>query len=387
MNVDDAVARTQRRTVANYGQTDRVGSFCFETVAAVDPPRVVEEEEEGERGEREEEGEDDQEEGERRQEDEHDEETDDETERGTRRADDRDFRPSSRGNPFAVAVRSSVVRCLAVERRARLDRRTSTVSEYVECLFDKARGPTAARTTFDRSSRSTADDGQTETEHRGMALFADAVRGMRVLLETDGRFLEPFQWEYLQCFLLNFFASLVGSDTNRFLHRALTLLSLGSAAVGAYDPAFPDETVASEMASIFDRVAKRMVVLVAPRRSGKSVAVDLAIALMMAFSSKNAYLLLAAHVFKAAALHLDPVKQHLETLKEAGLLPRTAKISKNEREVTLVIPAGGRGGRVAGNDNVRVAVAASDKTRKSTFHVLSGAPNVSRRVTRMRAIG
>ena len=340
VDVTDPVCRSQRRTTRGYEATDTVGSFCL--LGDEDGSRVA---------------------------------------AARRRAGGRGggggWRAAYAGHPFAATVRSTVARRLAAERRARASSRINTVSEYVDCLLDESRGPRVARRVFggdggggDGGRRSsdvagaaaaaataaTSTTTTTVTEHRGMKLFRTAIRAARALLQRDERRLEPFQWQYLQCFFLNMFKTLVGSDANRFLHEALTLLSLGSAAVASYDPAFPCETVASEMSGIVRRYGKRIVVLVAPRRSGKSLAVDLAAALWAAFAAKNCNLLLAAHVLKAAVLHLEPVRQHLETLKDLGFLPRSAKISKNDREVTLTVP---------------------EERRKSTFHVLSGAPNVS----------
>lgn len=352
----DVVCRAQRRRLADYELTDALGSFH---------PRVE--------------------------------------------VDGRRCQLSLLGNCFAQKVQHSVVRCWAAQRRSRAERRTTTISDYVECLLDRNRGPATARLEFDGGFLETGDDVVADDEsrrvrgqadHRGMQLFEEALRAMWILLEMEGMVLEPFQFEYLQCFMLYFFKRVVGSEVNRYLHRALASLHLGGAAVRFYDPAFPDENVAAEMASILEDMGKRILVLVAPRRSGKSVAVDVAIALAMAFStsafaavtasasasecaplwsgtggsSSGAYVLLCAHVLKAGTLHVNPVRRHLETLANANFFDAGTRISSNETDVTLEITAGGR------TASKKTAGTAGRGTRigsKSIFHVISGAPNVS----------
>ena len=299
---EDVVCGRQRRTIVDYERTDALASFAFRW-------------------------------------------------RGTRAADGR-FRPSSLGNPFAKKLRTVLVALRAAENRRREEERTNTISEYVSCLFDEESGPEVARLRFETRARGVV-------EHRGMHLFETCVRAMWVLLKRDGRFLEEFQLEYAQSFLLHMFKGLTGSDMNRYLHRALTLLSLGSAAVASYDPAFPDEQVAKEMSAILEGLGKRVLVLVGPRRSGKSLVIDVMLSLFSAFALRDVYVLLAANVLQAATLHIHPVRRHLEALKEEGFLPVGAKISSNDAEVSLAIYDG------------------EFLQRRSTFHVISGAPDVS----------
>lgn len=122
-----------------------------------------------------------------------------------------------------------------------------------------------------------------------------------------------------------------------------------------YDPRFPDAKVAEEMSRIFEAMSRKMWVIVAPRRSGKSVTVRFAIALAMAFSDKDMNILLMANTLDTALLHLEPVHELLKTMEQLRLV-QDVRISKNDRDVTIVF---------------------IKEKRKSIFHIIAGAPHVS----------
>ena len=139
------------------------------------------------------------------------------------------------------------------------------------------------------------------------------------------------------------------------VHEILRLLHLATPEMVTYDPKFPDPRIAGEMSSLFDAMSRKMWVIIAPRRSGKSVSVDLAIALTMAFAIKDMHVLLMANTLDTARLHLEPVHRHLETMNQLGLI-HEVRLSKNDRDVTIEF---------------------TREKRKSVFHIIAGTPNVS----------
>lgn len=256
-------------------------------------------------------------------------------------------RVSAMGNRFARLVESSVAQVSSDERRDRAARTIHTYDEFVTCLFE--RGVMVARATLDPVR------GGTPQENARMTLVRNAIAAIWALLDAQGWYLEPFQWRYLQCFLLGMFKRLIGSETNRYIHEVLRLLHLATPEMVTYDPKFPNPRVAEEMSRIFEAMSRKIWVIVAPRRSGKSVSVDLAMALAMAFAEKDMHVLVMANTLDAARLHLHPVYSHLETLRDLGLI-RNVRLSKNDRDVTVVFAL---------------------ENRKSVLHIIAGAPNVS----------
>lgn len=256
-------------------------------------------------------------------------------------------RVSALGNRFARLVESSVAQVMSEERQRQAARAIHTYEELVTCLFD--RGVTVARATLDPVYRADVEG------DRRMTLVRNAISAVWTLLDVEGWYLEPFQWRYLQCFLLGMFRRLIGSETNRYVHKVLRLLHLATPEMIAYDPKFPDPRVADEMSRIFETMSRKMWVIVAPRRSGKSVSVDLAIALTMVFAEGDVPVLLMANTLDTARLHLDPVYGHLKTMQALGLV-HDVRISKNDRDVTIVFLR---------------------EKRKSTLHIIAGAPHVS----------
>ena len=256
-------------------------------------------------------------------------------------------RVSALGNRFGHLVESSVAQVISEERQRREAAEIHTYGELVECLFD--RGVAVARATLNPVCVGEADG------HRRMMIVRNAISAVWQLLEAQGLYLEPFQWRYLQCFLLGMFRRLIGSETNRYVHEVLHLLDLATPEMVTYDPKFPDANVADEMSRIFDAMSRKMWVIVAPRRSGKSVSVRFAITLAMAFADKDMNILLMANTLDTARLHLDPVFELLKTLQRLGLI-QDVRISKNDRDVTIVF--------------IR-------EKRKSIFHIIAGVPHVS----------
>lgn len=256
-------------------------------------------------------------------------------------------RVSALGNRFARLVESSVAQVISEERQRRAARTIHTYDEFVDCLFE--RGVTVARATLDPVYRGNIDG------DRCMTLVRNAISAVWSLLDAQGWHLEPFQWRYLQCFLLGMFRRLIGSETNRYIHEILRLLHLATPEMVTYDPKFPDPRIAGEMSSLFDAMSRKMWVIIAPRRSGKSVSVDLAIALTMAFAIKDMHVLLMANTLDTARLHLEPVHRHLETMNQLGLI-HEVRLSKNDRDVTIEF---------------------TREKRKSVFHIIAGTPNVS----------
>ena len=256
-------------------------------------------------------------------------------------------RVSAMGNRFVRLVESSVAQVISEERRRRERHAIHTYDEFVSCLFE--RGVAVARATLDPIHE------EKTGENTHMTLVRKAISAIWVLLGARGWHLEPFQWRYLQCFLLGMFKRLIGSETNRYIHEVLRLLYLATPEMLAYDPKFPNPRVADEMRQIFESMSRKMWVMVALRRSGKSVSVDLAIALAMAFTERDIHVLLMANTLDAARLHLQPVHDHLATLQRLNLVHDT-RLSKNDRDVTIVFLR---------------------KKIKSIFHIIAGTPHVS----------
>lgn len=256
-------------------------------------------------------------------------------------------RVSALGNRFARLVELSVAQVTSEERQRQAARTIHTYDEFVDCLFD--RGVTVARATLNPVHGGNVDG------NRRMEIVRNAINAVWLLLDAQEWRLEPFQWRYLQCFLLGMFKRLIGSDTNRYVHEVLRLLDLATPEMATYDPKFPDASVAEEMTRIFEAMSRKMWVIVAPRRSGKSVTVRFAIALAMAFADKDMNILLMANTLDTARLHLEPVHELLKTMERLGLI-QDVRISKNDRDVTIVF--------------VR-------EKRKSIFHIIAGAPHVS----------
>lgn len=254
---------------------------------------------------------------------------------------------SALGNRFARLVESSVAQIISEERQHREAHVIHTYDEFVSCLFE--RGVTVARATLDPVSKRDSDG------DRHMALVRNAISAVWALLDAQGWRLEPFQWRYLQCFLLGMFRRLIGSETNRYIHEVLRLLHLATPEMITYDPKFPNPGVADQMSRIFETMSRKMWVMVAPRRSGKSVSVDLAIALTMTFAVKDMHVLLMANTLDTARLHLEPVYGHLATMKRLGLV-QDVRLSKNDRDVTITF---------------------TREKRKSVFHIIAGTPHVS----------
>ena len=188
-----------------------------------------------------------------------------------------------------------------------------------------------------------------------MNLVRDAISALWTLLGAQGWRLEPFQWQYLQSYLLGMFKRLIGSETNRYIHEVLQLLHLATPEMTTYDPRFPDPRVADRMNHILETLGRKMAVIVLPRRSGKSVAVDLAIALTMCYAREDMFVLLMAITLDTARLHLEAVYRLLELMIRLDLV-RDVRLSKNDRDVTLVF---------------------AREKRKSTFHIIAGKPDVS----------
>ena len=104
---------------------------------------------------------------------------------------------SALGNRFARLVESSVAQIISEERRHREAHVIHTYDEFVSCLFE--RGLTVARATLDPVSKRDSDG------DRHMTLVRNAISAVWALLDAQGWRLEPFQWRYLQCFLLGMF--------------------------------------------------------------------------------------------------------------------------------------------------------------------------------------
>ena len=256
-------------------------------------------------------------------------------------------RVSALGNRFARLVESSIAQVVSEERQRQAARNIHTYDEFVSCLFE--RGVTVARATLDPVHRG---DGE---GRRRMNLVRDAISALWTLLDAQGWRLEPFQWQYLQSYLLGMFKRLIGSDTNRYVHEVLRLLHLATPEMMTYDPKFPDPRVADKMNRIVEALCTKMTVIVLPRRSGKSVAVDLAIALTMIYALEDMFVLLMAITLDTARLHLEAVYRLLELMIRLGLV-RDVRLSKNDRDVTLEF---------------------TREKRKSTFHIIAGKPDVS----------
>ena len=256
-------------------------------------------------------------------------------------------RASALGNRFARLVESSVAQVVSEERQLQAASTIHTYDEFVDCLFD--RGVTVARATLNPVHTDNVDGS------RRMTIVRNAIKAVWLLLEAQKWHLEPFQWRYLQCFLLGMFRRLIGSETNRYVHEVLHLLHLATPEMVTYDPRFPDAKIAEEMSRIFEAMSRKMWVIVAPRRSGKSVTVRFAIALAMAFSDKDMNILLMANTLDTARLHLEPVHELLKTMEQLRLV-QDVRISKNDRDVTIEF---------------------TKEKRKSTFHIIAGAPHVS----------
>lgn len=257
------------------------------------------------------------------------------------------YRVSALGNRFARLVESSVAQVVSEERQLQAARTIHTYDEFVDCLFD--RGVTVARATLNPVITDNVDG------NRRMTIVRNAIKAVWLLLDAQKWHLEPFQWRYLQCFLLGMFRRLIGSETNRYVHEVLHLLHLATPEMVTYDPRFPDAKVAEEMSRIFEAMSRKMWVIVAPRRSGKSVTVRFAIALAMAFSDKDMNILLMANTVDTARLHLEPVHELFKTMEQLRLV-QDVRISKNDRDVTIVF---------------------IKEKRKSIFHIIAGAPHVS----------
>lgn len=257
------------------------------------------------------------------------------------------YRVSSLGNRFARLVGSSVAQVISEERQREAAQAIHTYGEFVDCLFD--RGVAVTRATLNPVYRGDVDG------HRSMKIVRNAISAVWVLLGAQGWRLEPFQWRYLQCFLLGMFKRLIGSETNRYVHEVLRLLDLATPEMITYDPKFPDPRVAGEMSSVVEAMSCKMSLIVAPRRSGKSEAVRMAIAAAMACAEKDMNAVLMANTLDAARLHLEPVYEHLRTLHRSGVV-QDVRISKNDRDVTIWF---------------------NREKRKSTFHIIAGAAHVS----------
>lgn len=257
------------------------------------------------------------------------------------------YRVSALGNRFARLVESSVAQVVSEERQLQAASTIHTYDEFVDCLFD--RGVTVARATLNPVITDNVDG------NRRMTIVRNAIKAVWLLLDAQKWHLEPFQWRYLQCFLLGMFRRLIGSETNRYVHEVLHLLHLATPEMVTYDPRFPDAKVAEEMSRIFEAMSRKMWLIVAPRRSGKSVTVRFAIALAMAFSDKDMNILLMANTLDTARLHLEPVHELLKTMEQLRLV-QDVRISKNDRDVTIVF---------------------IKEKRKSIFHIIAAAPHVS----------
>ena len=251
------------------------------------------------------------------------------------------------GNRFARLVESSIAQVVSEERQRKEARVIHTYDEFVDCLFE--RGVTVARATLDPVHRGDSEG------RMHMNLVRDAISALWTLLGAQGWRLEPFQWQYLQSYLLGMFKRLIGSETNRYIHEVLQLLHLATPEMTTYDPRFPDPRVADRMNHILETLGRKMAVIVLPRRSGKSVAVDLAIALTMCYAREDMFVLLMAITLDTARLHLEAVYRLLELMISLDLV-RDVRLSKNDRDVTLVF---------------------AREKRKSTFHIIAGKPDVS----------
>lgn len=257
------------------------------------------------------------------------------------------FRVSALGNRFARIVESSVAQVISEERQREATNAIHTYEELAHCLFD--RGIAVTRATLDPVFSGDVDG------HRRMTIVRNAISAVWKLLEVQKLYLEPFQWRYLQCFLLGMFKRLIGSETNRYVHEVLHLLDLATPEMVTYDPKFPDVNVAEEMRRIFEAMSRKVWVIVAPRRSGKSVTVRLASAVALAFADEDVDVVIMANTLDTARLHLEPVYEHLKTMQRLGLI-KDVRISKNDREVTILFVK---------------------EKRKSVFHIIAGAPHVS----------
>lgn len=137
-------------------------------------------------------------------------------------------RVSALGNRFARLVELSVAQVTSEERQRQAARTIHTYDEFVDCLFD--RGVTVARATLNPVHGGNVDG------NRRMEIVRNAINAVWLLLDAQEWRLEPFQWRYLQCFLLGMFKRLIGSDTNRYVHEVLRLLDLATPEMATYDP-------------------------------------------------------------------------------------------------------------------------------------------------------
>lgn len=253
---------------------------------------------------------------------------------------------SSVGDPFAAFFRNCMRQVKKQKERTLENEKRNTVFR----IRDLAKMKRQDRTNYKREGalvkRNTED---------AMQIVRNANGAMNTILNVKNMTLEPFQYDYMRRWTTNLFNKWTIRHANTFLPELVQMVGLATPKMKWYDFSVPDSAVAMEMKATWKDLSKFMIRMSCPRRSGKSVAIDLSVALeLVFFESDTNLVVLVGHQLDSSRAHLRDVEKNLQILKDAGI-GGIERIMVNDREVNVKLKDG----------------------RFSTFRIISGTEHVS----------
>ena len=149
-------------------------------------------------------------------------------------------------------------------------------------------------------------------EAKGMKTIRLMMKSVQIITEKLNMRLEPFQLEIIRACICSRAVRLLNQELFKYVPSIMETLGL----IGSIDLETKTET---EIHSLFESYCKRFVVVVAPRRNGKSKSSKLFVA-VNAVCEEGSVIVLLAHQINAVLLYKDDILNYLQTLLESRLV-------------------------------------------------------------------
>ena len=149
-------------------------------------------------------------------------------------------------------------------------------------------------------------------EAKGMKTIRLMMKGVLIITEKLKMRLEPFQLETIRACICSRAVRLLNQELFKYVPSIMRALGL----IGSIDLETKTET---EIHSLFESYSKRFVVVVAPRRNGKSKSSKLFVA-VNAVCEEGSVIVLLAHQINAVLLYKDDILSYLQTLLDSRLV-------------------------------------------------------------------
>jgi len=207
--------------------------------------------------------------------------------------------PSAYRNPFVHAIR----KWQRNEKKREYDCNSDFHMVCDELEVCRTKGKNAWHSMYDTANL---------LEAKGMRTIRLMMKSVRIITEKLKMRLEPFQLETIRACICSRAVRLLNQELFKYVPSIMEAIG----AIGSIDLETKTE---GEIHSLFDSYCKRFVVVVAPRRNGKSKASKLFVA-VNAVCEEGSVIVLLAHQINAVLLYKDDILSYLQTLLDSGVV-------------------------------------------------------------------